>query len=479
MGNIVVYCYKICENAGGSTVIRENQRLLNQVNMLLDGVIAAASLLIGYWLRFCVLDGKPAVPFQYYLITAVAIAPLYVLAFAFWGLYDSQRRTHLSHALIKIIVLQGVLAGVMFVGFFILRMVDISRLALLFHVMVSTVLFFAKRVIVDKLLHYYRGKGYNQKKVILIGSGELAERYVAAINGYQELGFELLGYVSDTPSREGWVRLGGSDELEQVLDEHHCDEAVAALEAREFERMGAIIDACEKTGTKLGLVPFYTKYTTVRPEMDTIGNLPVINMRRIPLDNLGNAFLKRTVDIVGSIALIILTSPIMLFAAIGTKLSSPGPVIFKQERVGRKKKLFTMYKFRSMYVNGSQQTGWTTDADNRKTKFGALMRKASIDELPQFFNVLRGDMSLVGPRPEVPFFVDQFKKDVPLYMVKHQVRPGITGWAQVNGFRGDTSIKGRVEYDIFYIENWSMAFDIRILFMTVFGGMWNTEKLKT
>ena len=169
----------------------------------------------------------------------------------------------------------------------------------------------------------------------------------------------------------------------------------------------------------------------------------------------------------------------MLACAIGVKLSSPGPVFFKQERVGRGKQKFYMYKFRSMRMNTTQDTGWSSDHDDRKTKFGAFLRKFSLDEFPQFFNVLIGDMSLVGPRPEVPYYVEQFKDEVPLYMVKHQVRPGITGWAQVNGFRGDTSIKGRIEHDVYYIEHWSILLDIKILLMTLFGGKFmNSESLR-
>ena len=202
----------------------------------------------------------------------------------------------------------------------------------------------------------------------------------------------------------------------------------------------------------------------------------MINLRRIPLDNIGNAFLKRAFDIAGSLALIVLTSPLMLIAAVGVKLSSPGPVIFKQLRVGKNKREFYMYKFRSMRLNAQEQTGWSTNVDSRKTVFGSFIRKCSIDELPQFFNVLKGDMSLVGPRPEVPHFVEQFKEEIPRYMVKHQVRPGITGWAQVNGLRGDTSIRDRIEHDLYYIENWNILFDVKILLMTVFKTV-NKEKL--
>ena len=189
----------------------------------------------------------------------------------------------------------------------------------------------------------------------------------------------------------------------------------------------------------------------------------------------GNAFIKRAMDIVGSLLCIVLFSPIMLAAAIAVKLSSPGPLIFKQERVGLHNRTFKMYKFRSMTVQKASEevSKWTTKNDVRVTSVGRFIRKTSIDELPQLFNVLKGDMSLIGPRPERPFFVDKFKEEIPRYMIKHQVRPGMTGWAQVNGLRGDTSIRKRIELDLFYIENWSVSFDIRILFLTVFKGFVN------
>ena len=271
--------------------------------------------------------------------------------------------------------------------------------------------------------------------------------------------------------------LGSYDELERILDRVQPDEVIAAVSMEEYRRTPAIIQACEKAGIKLSILPFYAEYMPATPQFEDLDGIPLLNIRHIPLDNLGNAFLKRAMDIVGSLCLIVLTSPLMLAVAIGVKLSSPGPVIFRQKRVGKGKKPFYMYKFRSMRVNSDQDTGWSRDRHDRKTKFGAFIRKCSLDELPQFFNVLLGSMSLVGPRPEVPYYVDQFKDEIPLYMVKHQVRPGITGWAQVNGLRGDTSIKERIEYDIYYIEHWSFFFDIQILFLTLFKGMINQEKI--
>lgn len=203
--------------------------------------------------------------------------------------------------------------------------------------------------------------------------------------------------------------------------------------------------------------------------------LPVINIRYVPLSNTGNMIIKRAMDIAGSLFGIIITSPIMLIVAMLVKLSSPGPVIFKQERVGRHNKPFRMYKFRSMELQqpGEEKKAWTVRNDPRVTRVGKFLRKTSIDELPQLFNILKGDMSLVGPRPERPLFVEKFKEEIPRYMVKHQVRPGLTGWAQVNGLRGDTSIRKRIEYDIYYIENWTVWFDIKIIFMTFITGFIN------
>ena len=197
--------------------------------------------------------------------------------------------------------------------------------------------------------------------------------------------------------------------------------------------------------------------------------------RRVPLNDPMNAMVKRAVDIVGAIVGIVLFSPIMLIVAVLIKLTSPGPIIFCQERVGLHNRLFKMYKFRSMTVQdpGKEKSRWTTKGDARVTLIGKIIRRTSIDEVPQFFNILIGDMSLVGPRPERPFFVEKFKEEIPRYMIKHQVRPGLTGWAQVNGYRGDTSIIKRIEHDLYYIENWTLGLDFKIMFLTVFKGFIN------
>ena len=334
-----------------------------------------------------------------------------------------------------------------------------------------------KRVALRYTLRYMRQQGYNQKHVLLIGGGDLAVSYLKAIRDERELGYNPLGYISSEVSDldMGIPYLGGFDKLEALLEKYAPDEAISAIETEDYEQTPGIIAACEKTGTKLSIIPFYAKYMPSNPQFDEVNGIPLLNIRRIPLDNWANAFVKRTMDIVGSGLLILLTSPVMLICALGVKLSSPGPILFKQERVGIHNKKFNMYKFRTMEVQTEEEEkkGWTVKNDPRVTKIGAIMRKTSMDELPQLWNILVGDMSIVGPRPERPQFVEKFKEEIPRYMIKHQVRPGLTGWAQVNGYRGDTSIRRRIECDLYYIENWSMFLDFKIMFLTVFKGFVN------
>lgn len=448
-------------------MIRENQRLLNQLHALSDGVLVFAAVFLAHWCRFSLLRGTPSFPLTSYVWLGLAAALLALCTYGVLGLYDSYRSTRFDREAGRL--LGGTLLDtlILITALFVFRITEMSRWLLVFFCGWTFLLLVAKRFCLRKCLQYYRRRGYNQKHVLVVGDGAMAKKYVDTVRRDRNLGYTVAGYVSD---RDGWrdvKRLGGYGELEGLLDRLKPDEVVVAMAAEDYQRTGRVITVCEKTGTKLSLIPDYAPYMPSNPQVDNIDGLPLINLRRIPLDNMGNAFLKRAMDICGSLVLILLTSPLMLFAAVGVKLSSPGPILFKQERVGLGKKTFYMYKFRSMRVNARETTGWSTNTDPRKTRIGSLLRKFSIDELPQFFNVLRGDMSLVGPRPEVPFYVEQFKEDIPRYMVKHQVRPGITGWAQVNGFRGDTSIQKRIEHDLYYIENWNLFFDLKILLMTV------------
>ena len=463
-------------------MIKENQRLLNRLHVLTDGAVLYLSLPAAFWIRFYLLpNGIITVPLSQYLALGTILTAVQLFAYAAFGLYQSFRKTRLRRELEKLWLAGALVMGALLSFLFVQHYINFSRLTLVIWFVLSTGALSCKRIILRRGLRYFRQRGYNQKHVLLVGGGEMARTYWETVRWDRELGYAVAGYVSSRPEQglEGLKWLGGYDKLGKMLDKFRPDEAVCAIGAEDYGRMAEIIEACEKAGTKLSIIPFYAKYMPSNPQFDELEGIPLLNFRRIPLDNWANAFCKRAMDIVGSLALILVTSPVMLVCAAGVKLSSPGPVLFKQERIGRDKKPFYMYKFRSMRVNTGENTAWSRDHDGRKTKFGAFMRKCSLDELPQFFNVLKGDMSLVGPRPEIPYYVEKFKEDVPLYMVKHQVRPGITGWAQVNGLRGDTSIRERVEHDIYYIEHWSILFDLKILLMTVFQGKFlNSEQLK-
>lgn len=269
--------------------------------------------------------------------------------------------------------------------------------------------------------------------------------------------------------------IGKIGALSEILEGNNLDEIAITLPLGAYEKLRGIVEVCEKSGVHTKFIPDYSNVIHSKPVTEDMDGVPVINIRNVPLTEPINAAGKRLMDIVGAIVGIVLFSPVMLIVAILIKRESAGPVIFRQERVGLHNKPFIMYKFRSMVEQtpDDEKKGWTVPKDPRVTKIGSFIRHTSIDEFPQFFNVLKGDMSLVGPRPERTQFVEMFREEIPRYMVKHQVRPGMTGWAQVNGLRGDTSIPERIKYDLWYIENWTLGLDIRILFMTVFKGFVN------
>ena len=324
-----------------------------------------------------------------------------------------------------------------------------------------------------------RKKGRNIKHTVFIGFSTSAAAYIDRIKANPQWGLKVHGIfddlVSDNFEYRGIKKIGTLKDLAAYLEKSSLDEVAITLNLNEYHKLEQIVAICEKSGVHTKFVPDYYNFISTNPYTEDLDGLPVINIRNVPLTNTVNRMIKRLIDIIGSIVALILFSPIMLVVAILVKKSSPGPIFFAQERIGLGNKPFKMYKFRSMGVQDPKKEAkeWTTKNDARVTPVGRIIRKTSLDELPQFWNVLKGDMSLIGPRPERPLFVEKFKEEIPRYMIKHQVRPGITGWAQVNGFRGDTSIRSRIEHDLYYIENWSLGLDIKILFLTFFKGFVN------
>ena len=335
------------------------------------------------------------------------------------------------------------------------------------------------RYIIRRILKTNRKKGRNIKHTVFIGFSTSAAAYIDRIKSNPQWGLKVHGIfddlVSDNFEYRGIKKIGTLSDLAAYLEKTSLDEVAITLNLNEYHKLEQIVAICEKSGVHTKFVPDYYNFISTNPYTEDLDGLPVINIRNVPLTNTMNKLIKRLIDIIGSIIALILFSPIMLIVAILVKKSSPGPIIFAQERIGLGNKPFKMYKFRSMGVQDPKKEAkeWTTKNDVRVTPVGRVIRKTSLDELPQFWNVLKGDMSLIGPRPERPLFVEKFKEEIPRYMIKHQVRPGITGWAQVNGFRGDTSIRSRIEHDLYYIENWSLGLDIKILFLTFFKGFVN------
>lgn len=462
-------------------MIKENQRLFSWIFAIFDAVICAVSMTAAYLVRFNLLGGiTNGRDFMYYLSLLPFIIPAYYIFYRYFGLHETFRYKSFIKEAGKI--MQANTAGVVFVFLlvFMLKDVDASRLTILLFAAVNVSLTAAERFVLRRMLRAMRRNGYNLKHLLIVGWNEVSGEFYDKIRINKNLGYKVRGYIGGEDSTTDGKKppyLGGFSKLSVLLEDDSIDEVVISLDYDEFPFLGDIIETCEKQGVKSSLLPFYTKYLPTRPVIDEVEGMPLINIRRTPLDNLFNSFIKRGFDIFASAVGLLLLSPLLAVVAACVCLSSPGGAIYRQKRIGRNKKEFMMYKFRSMSVEGnSDTTEWGTRKDSRRTGFGAFLRKFSIDELPQLWNVLRGDMSLVGPRPERPFFVEKFRDEVPLYMLKHLVRPGITGWAQVNGWRGDTSIVERVKCDIYYIENWTFLMDIKIVFMTVLHGIINPSE---
>lgn len=461
-------------------MIRKNQEFINKVNNLLDILLVIVSYIFAswFWLDYMKNDeGNMAFISLKTFLLAIAYAIFLFFVMSLLGFYNSTRTRRLLWKIRTILIAVTVTTLIATTMFFIFRLLDFSRGVILIFYFTILFLLISKYTFMRLVLRRFREKGFNLKHVIVIGTGKLARQYQSDIEAEPELGFHIKGFIGNKnllPDNKTW--LGSFEDIDELISPADISEVVIALDPEEYSKLWMIIPVCEKNGVKYSVIPFYNDIIPSNPTIETIGHSKLINMRTNRLENLGWAILKRGFDAVASAIGLVVLSPLFLIIAIGVKRSSPGPVLFRQTRVGFQRKEFEMLKFRSMRQNSEENTAWTKDEDPRRTKFGAFLRKTSLDELPQLINVLRGDMSLVGPRPELPHFVEQFKDTIPYYMVKHQVKPGMTGWAQVNGYRGDTSIEKRVELDLWYIDHWSAWLDIRILFRTFFGGMLNKEK---
>lgn len=459
-------------------MIKRHQSFFNFILLTLDILALVIAYAVAYVLKW---GTYPINMMDYlYLKAPFWMIPIIILSFFFMEVYAPMRSRMFRKEVLLIIRAHLVGMVLVYSILYLARLFIYSREVLIAFYVLGLMFMLLERYVVRRSLRYLRKIGYNQKHILIIGAGPVGMEFARKVQEHRDFGYNVVGFLDDDEAKHilsilGKPVLGGCAMLQAFLENQSIDEVVIALPLNAYEKYASIVDECEKAGVRIRIIPDFNKFLSGSPQIEEFDGIPLMNVRKIPLDDPFNKFLKRLFDICVAAIAIILTGPVMIIIALGIKLTSPGPVFFRQERVGLNNRLFGMLKFRSMRVNDDMiaATTWTTVDDPRKTKFGAFLRKTSLDELPQFLNVLFGSMSVIGPRPERPFFVEQFKEEIPKYMVKHQVKPGITGWAQVNGWRGDTSIEKRIECDIYYIENWDLLFDVKILFMTVFKGLVN------
>ncbi len=463
-------------------MIKDNQKLLNRLHVVVDALALVFSYISAWYIRFKsgIFELDPwFFSLRDYMRSLFILVPAYLILYYVFQLYTPKRvqgrRLEAWHIIQANVI--GMMAFILYL--YIMRQPDFSRLMIFVFFGINICVEVTIRNIIRECLRNMRRQGYNQKHIVMIGYSRATEQYIDRVRANPEWGYIIRGILADNVQRgtqyKGIKVIGRTENLTIILPENKLDEIVITLGLAEYHKLEHIVGMCEKSGVHTKFVPDYNNIIPTKPYTEDLLGMPVINIRRVPLNNVLNALVKRCVDVFGAMVALILFAPVMAVVAVIIKVTAPGPLIYSQERIGLQNKPFRMYKFRSMVVQdqSSEKKQWTVQNDPRVTPIGRFIRKTSIDELPQLINVLMGDMSLVGPRPERPQFVEQFKEEIPRYMIKHQVRPGLTGWAQVNGYRGDTSIRKRIEHDLYYIENWTLGFDLKILFLTFFKGFVN------
>jgi Undecaprenyl-phosphate glucose phosphotransferase len=455
-------------------VLKAHSRFLEQLMLAGDLALVAGCWLLSYFTRFYLL-GPPLAhdeipPLGPYGLMLLPILVVWGLSFRAFDLYRPRRiGSHLSEAadIAKASSLGAlVLVAVMT---FLFRGYDYSRVVIVYFWLSSIAVVWCSRAMFREALRFARRRGYNLRYAVVVGSGDLAATVVRRIRSRPDVGIQVLGVVGDKKEGlddTGW--LGGYADLRAVLDSRPVDHVVLALSHEDQGRLGGLLDAVGDEPVTIHVVPDLFRFASLRGGVEEFEGMPFIHLRESPLHGWSRVA-KRAFDIGFSLAVLVGLSPLLAVLAVGVKLGSTGPVLYGQERMGLDGQRFRMLKFRTMRVDAEAETGpvWASAEDPRRVPFGALLRRFSLDELPQFVNVLRGEMSVVGPRPERPVFVEQFRRTVPGYMLRHKVKAGVTGWAQVNGLRGNTSLEKRIEYDLAYIERWSLGFDLKIIALTV------------
>ena len=471
-------------------MIHKRSRAHAVVCLASDVFAVVAAFFTAWWLRFQtdllipLVGEKPTPHFDYYLRLLPFLVVAWPAVFYFRGLYEPRRgRSRIEEALS--ILFATAFASLVFTGLSSLYRppepldpnltFTYSRGFLAAFSLASYLYVATGRLAIRETMRALRRRGHNLARILIIGTGRLGREVTQKILDHRELGFEVIGFLDDKkPTGEilGRPILGMVKDLPEVLEAHPVEQVLIALPLEAKRKTLQILDQLSREVVEVRLVPDVLEYTALNASLEDLDGTPLINLSRTPLEG-WNRFAKRVIDIGLSSTALVLVSPLLALIAIAIWIEDKGRVFYRQERMGIDGKSFRILKFRSMRQDAEATTGpiWAIRNDPRRTRVGAFLRRTSLDELPQLWNVWKGEMSLVGPRPERPAFVKEFKHKVPQYMQRHRVKSGITGWAQVHGWRGNTSIRKRIQYDIYYIENWSLRLDFKILWMTVRHGM--------
>jgi Undecaprenyl-phosphate glucose phosphotransferase len=450
------------------------QRFYNSIKLVADAVTLAVAFGLAFFTRFTWFEWESLPPMQETLETLGLVLLIFPLVFRASNLYTTNRsRSHISE--VFEVFKATAMSTLLLVGVSYFIRDRYSRLTVVLFAGFAFVMVSGVRLSFRFVFNELRRRGVNLKTILVVGAGDLGRRVVETIESHRELGFKVTGLLTRKQEKVGTEVLGVPvvghfSDLEKVLDEKPVDQVILAMPLEEQPLMRSLMEVLALRTVDVKVVPDLFSYVTLRGGLEEFGGLPIISLQGDPMEG-WNRIAKRLFDVLVSSVAMLLLFPVLLVLAVLVKLTSRGPVLYSQERMGIDGQLFHMYKFRTMRVDAEKEGAkFATADDPRRTPIGTFLRKTSLDELPQFWNVFVGDMSLVGPRPERPVFIEEFKKQIPRYHLRHMVKSGITGWAQVNGLRGNTSIKDRIDYDLYYIENWSLLFDLKILVRTAFGG---------
>jgi len=468
-------------------MVKRHNRLLVAFHVAADAGLGMLAFVLAYLLRFetgliAITRGQP--PIEQYLNVLPFVALIVPLGFHFQGLYRLRRGRSRIDDFFNVLVgsifavVLGVVATLYFQAYYAtdqqrdVGAFEVSRIVWGMFLVINIAFGYLSRKFIREALERRWLAGIGLRKILIAGAGDLGRVVADRILEHRELGYQIVGFVDDKAGGDhlgyrGLPLLGSLSEAADIVANEKIDDLYVALPLEEHMKLLDLVESTSREGVDVKVVPDLLQFIALRARLEDLDGVPVINLNDVPLQGL-SSFIKRVLDIVISAGALAFMALPGLFISWLIKRTSPGPVFYAQERMGLDGKQFIVYKFRTMPVDAEAEGPvWSDDNDNRATRVGTFLRRHDLDEWPQFWNVLKGDMSIVGPRPERPFFVEQFKHRIPQYMLRHKVKAGITGWAQVNGWRGNTSLEKRIEYDLYYIENWSVTLDIKIMWLTL------------